>query len=81
MRPIAFDSAASIARRIARGEFSARDALDYFLDRQRRLHPALNAIVATNLAQARRQAGAIDRAIARGERPGPLARVPLKGKE
>ena len=46
MRPIAFDSAASIARRIARGEFSARDALDYFLERQRRLHPSLNAIVA-----------------------------------
>lgn len=81
MRPIAFDSAASIARRIARGEFSARDALDYFLDRQRRLHPALNAIVATDLAKARRQAGAIDRAIARGERPGPLAGVPMTVKE
>ncbi len=81
MRQIAFDSAASIARRIARGEFSARDALEYFLDRQQRLHPSLNAIVVTDVARARRQAGAIDRAIARGDRPGPLAGVPMTVKE
>jgi amidase len=81
MRQIAFDSATSIARRIARGEFGARDALEYFLERQQRLHPALNAIVVTDIAKARRQAGAIDRAIARGERPGPLAGVPMTVKE
>ena len=81
MREIAFDSAASIARRIARGEFSARDALEYFLDRQKRLHPSLNAIVATDIPKARRRAGAIDAALARGERPGPLAGVPMTVKE
>lgn len=81
MREIAFDSAASIARRIARGEFSARDALEYFLDRHKRLHPSLNAIVATDIPKARRRAGAIDAALARGERPGPLAGVPMTVKE
>ena len=81
MREIAFDSAASIARRIARGEFSARDALEYFLDRHQRLHPSLNAIVATDIPKARRRAGAIDAALARGERPGPLAGVPMTVKE
>jgi amidase len=76
-----FDSALSIARRVRRGMLRARDALEFTLERQQRLHPALNAIVVTDVAKARRQATAIDRAIARGEAVGPLAGVPMTVKE
>jgi len=81
MRSIAFASAGGIARQIARGALRARDALEFFLDRQQRLHPTLNAVVVTDLPTAHRQANAIDRAIARGERIGPLAGVPMTVKE
>jgi amidase len=79
--PVHHLSAVALARRIGSGSLSAVDALDHMLERQKALHPRLNAIVVTDLAAARKAARAIDRALRRGERPGPLAGVPMTVKE
>ena len=76
-----YASATSLARGIASGRTRAIDALEACLERQGRLHGELNAIVVTDLDRARREARAIDRAMRRGERPGPLAGVPMTVKE
>ncbi len=76
-----FLSAAAVARRIRNGSLRAADALESALERQKALHSRLNAVVVTDLAAARKAARAIDRAIRRGERPGPLAGVPMTVKE
>ena len=81
MTALHFLPAAAIARRIRSGSLSAADALESALERQQALHGHLNAVVVTDLAAARKAARAIDRAIGPGERPGPLAGVPMTVKE
>jgi Asp-tRNA(Asn)/Glu-tRNA(Gln) amidotransferase A subunit family amidase len=51
------------------------------LDRIARLDPAINAVVALRAEAAHREAETIDAAIARGERVGPLAGVPVLVKD
>lgn len=77
----AFFSARALARRIRSGKLRAVDALELFVERYRRHNPALNAVIATDLAQARKTARATDRLIRRGGNPGPLAGVPMTVKE
>jgi amidase len=74
-------SGRQLAARIRRGEVSSLEALDALAARLARLGPAINAVVATDLPRARRQARAADRARARGERLGPLHGVPMTVKE
>jgi amidase len=74
-------SGRQLAAKIRRGELSAVEALDAFAERIRRLNPAINAIVATDLPRARRRAAAADRARAKGARLGPLHGVPMTVKE
>ncbi len=81
MTALHFLPAAAIARRIRNGSLRAADALESALERQQALHGRLNAVVITDLAAARKAARAIDRALKRGERPGPLAGVPMTVKE
>ena len=81
MTPLHFLPAAAIARRIRNGSLRAADALESVLERQQALHPRLNAVVVTDLPAARKAARAIDRALRRGEQPGPLAGVPMTVKE
>ncbi len=77
----AFLSARVLARRIRSGALSAADALEMYVERQQHLNPRLNAIIATDLANARKTARATDRLIKRGSNPGPLAGVPVTVKE
>jgi len=77
----AFLSARALARRIRSGALSAVDALDMYVERHQRLNPRLNAVIATDLANARKTARATDRLIKRGGNPGPLAGVPMTVKE
>jgi amidase len=77
----AFLSARALARRIRSGALSAVDALDMYVERHQRLNPRLNAIIATDLANARKTARATDRLIKSGRNPGPLAGVPMTIKE
>ncbi len=76
-----FPSARSIAESIRTGERSARSVLDEHLarinERENEVH-AFNLVLAE---QAASSADEIDRRIARGENPGPLAGVPVALKD
>lgn len=73
--------ATRIADAVAAGRTSAAAVLEAHLDRRDRLNPDLAAITATRDDDARRDAVAVDDAVARGRPPGPLAGVPVTVKE
>ncbi len=59
---------------------SAREAAQAALDRLDKVNPRINAVVDHRPEDVLAQADAVDRAIARGEDPGPLAGVPVTVK-
>jgi fatty acid amide hydrolase len=79
--PLVQLGAAELARRIARKEVSSVEVLDAHLRRIEQVNPQLNAIVVPRYDDARREAEAADRAVAAGERLGPLHGVPFTAKE
>ena len=76
-----FGSAAQLARAVRSGAVSATELLQAYLARVDRLNPAINAIVVDDRAAALKHARAADRALAKGERLGPLHGVPMTVKE
>jgi aspartyl-tRNA(Asn)/glutamyl-tRNA(Gln) amidotransferase subunit A len=78
---IAFLPAAEIARRVRAKAMSAREVTEATLARIDRLQPRLNCFITVSHERARADAAEIDRKIARGEDPGPLAGVPLSVKD
>ena len=78
---LGFLDAGRLAGKIAAGEIGARELLEHFLARVERFNPKLNAIVVPDDARARARADAADRALARGERWGPLHGLPMTIKE
>jgi aspartyl-tRNA(Asn)/glutamyl-tRNA(Gln) amidotransferase subunit A len=70
-----------IAERVRNKEVSAREVIDETLKRMDGANVALNAFTVIDRRGARKQADAIDEAIARGEDPGPLAGVPIGVKD
>lgn len=74
-------AAIDVAAAVRAGRWSAVDVFDRFVGRIEQHNPALNALVAERLGAARRDAQAIDEAVARGEDPGPLAGLPFTTKE
>jgi amidase len=66
---------------LAAKKVSARELLDAHVARKDALHQKLNAIVATDLERARRDADAVDQARARGDALGPLAGIPMTIKD
>ena len=81
MLDMPFRSATALAAEIKRKTISASELLELFLKRVEAYNPALNAIVAMNLPEARARARAADEALARGEDWGPLHGVPMTVKE
>ncbi|RQR42368.1 MULTISPECIES: amidase family protein [unclassified Burkholderia] len=73
-------SATEIAKRVRQREVSAREVADAALARLEAVNPAINAVVEHRPDDVRRQADEIDRTIARGDDPGPLAGVPVTVK-
>jgi AtzE family amidohydrolase len=73
-------SALEIARGVRGGSLRAADVLAATLERIDALDPDINAFTARVDAQARRDASAIDDAVAAGHDPGPLAGVPFAVK-
>ena len=73
-------SATELAGLVRARKVSAREAADAALARLDAVNPRINAIVEHRPDHVRQQADAIDRAIARGEDPGPLAGVPVTVK-
>jgi aspartyl-tRNA(Asn)/glutamyl-tRNA(Gln) amidotransferase subunit A len=76
-----FASLAELAATLARGEASALELAESYLDRIRRLNPALNAYVHVDENLARRHARAADERRASGLRLGPLDGVPIALKD
>ena len=74
-------AATELAGLVARRGVSAREVVDAHLTRIERLNPRLNAIVTLVEDQARADADAADRALARGERLGPLHGLPVAHKD
>jgi Asp-tRNA(Asn)/Glu-tRNA(Gln) amidotransferase A subunit family amidase len=73
--------AREIVRRIAGRELSAVAAVDHFVTRLHAVNPRLNAVAVDLSASARQAAADVDQAIARGEKLGPLAGLPVTIKE
>jgi len=79
--PLHYRSAKDLAGMIRKKQIGALELLDHFLDRVEKYNPKLNAIVWQDEPGARKQARAIDRAIAKGTAKGPLLGVPMSIKE
>ncbi|HXO41650.1 MAG TPA: amidase family protein [Thermoanaerobaculia bacterium] len=73
--------AEELARRIRGGEVSAAAALASALERTARVEPLVHAYLEIFEEAARARAGEIDRSVAAGKDPGPLAGVPVALKD
>ncbi|HEV3078061.1 MAG TPA: Asp-tRNA(Asn)/Glu-tRNA(Gln) amidotransferase subunit GatA, partial [Thermoanaerobaculia bacterium] len=73
--------AEELARRIRGGEVSAAAALASALERTARVEPLIHAYLEIFEEAARVRAGEIDRSVAAGQDPGPLAGVPVALKD
>ncbi len=74
-------SATELASKIASGEVLAADALEAVISKYELLNPEINAVVVTQLDEARQRATAADEARALGEIWGPLHGIPMTVKE
>jgi aspartyl-tRNA(Asn)/glutamyl-tRNA(Gln) amidotransferase subunit A len=70
-----------LAERVRAGELSARKLLELSLARIERIDPQLNAVWFIDHERAQAGAAEIDRRVAAGEDPGPLAGIPMGVKE
>ena len=75
------ESARQIRDRIAAREISSRDVVAHCVDRIRTADPTIRAFLRHDLDRALAQAEAIDRRLAAGESPGPLAGLPMAVKD
>jgi Asp-tRNA(Asn)/Glu-tRNA(Gln) amidotransferase A subunit family amidase len=74
-------SAREIAARIAARELSATEVVAHFVARLKAVNGALNAVTADLSESAYAAAANVDKALARGEKLGPLAGLPVTIKE
>ncbi|WP_228484739.1 amidase [Microbacterium cremeum] len=74
-------TAVGIATAVRRREITAVAVTEAHLERIGRLNPRLNALTVVFAERARREAAAVDAALAAGRDPGPLAGVPVSVKE
>ena len=81
MSDLIFASATRLRDRIRGREISSREVVDAYLERIEAVNPKLNAVVALRADEARREADAADRALAKGEVAGPLHGVPMTIKD
>jgi fatty acid amide hydrolase len=74
-------SAREIAARIAARELSSAEVVEHFVARLKTVNGKLNAVTADLSESARKAAEGVDQALARGEKLGPLAGLPVTIKE
>ena len=67
MNDLTFCSATSIAAAIRTKDVSSREVVDAHLEHIQRVNPPLNAVVRVLAESARREARAVDEALARGD--------------
>lgn len=81
MLDLPFRSAKQLASLIRRKRIGCLELLDLYLGRVERHNASINAIVVTDVDAARKRARQADRALAKGDRWGPLHGVPMTIKE
>jgi amidase len=81
MHELCAKGAGELAALIAKREVSSREVIDAHLARIEEVNPHLNAIVRTLTDESRAAADGADRAVASGDRLGPLHGVPCTVKE
>ena len=81
MTDLFFRSATEVAALVRAGRLSAREMADMTLNRIEAVNPAVNAVVESCRSVALAAGAAADRAVAGGERVGPLHGVPMTIKE
>ncbi len=81
MTELHYQSATQLAAGIRSGHIGARELLEHFLKRVDQHNGAINAVVVQDRAGARGRADAADRAVAQGEKLGPLHGLPMTIKE
>lgn len=74
-------TAVELAARVRAGEVTAAELTEHALARIEAHNPTVNAFVAVDAEQARREAAAVDQLVATGADPGPLAGIPLGVKD
>ena len=74
-------SAREIAALVAARELSAAEVMEHFAARLAAVNGRLNAVAVDLSERARKAAAEVDAALARGEKPGPLAGLPVTIKE
>ena len=79
--PLVFRSATDLARLLRAGKIRAPDLLAACLDQYARHNGALNAVVVTDIARAKKAAAAADRRLRKGKPLGPFDGVPMTAKE
>jgi amidase len=77
MNTIPFRSATALAALVKQGKIGSEELLDLYLARIEKYNPRVNAVVAMDIAEARRRAKEADSALARGEVWGPLHGIPV----
>jgi amidase len=76
-----FQTAKQLASAIRKKKIGCLELLDLYLDRIATHNPALNAVIAMDVAGARKRAKAADKAVKAGKKLGPLHGVPMTLKE
>jgi amidase len=76
-----FNSATMLARAIRSGEITSLELLNLYLDRIQRYNDNINAVVALDVATARKRAAEADQALSQGQVWGPLHGVPMTVKD
>ncbi|MEJ8566295.1 amidase [Wenzhouxiangellaceae bacterium CH-27] len=80
-QPVYYSTASALARAIRSGELTSEAVVTACLERIEAVNGMLNAVVQLDGEQALAQAGAADRALARGDAAGPLHGVPMTIKD
>jgi fatty acid amide hydrolase len=73
--------AEKVCNLIAAGDLAAVDVVEHFITRATVVNTWLNAVTVELFDNARKAAAKLDKALARGEKPGPLAGLPITIKE
>jgi amidase len=81
MTELAFLPAVALAAKVRSREIGCLELLNHFIARHQKYHTAINAIVFSDIDRARERAEVADRALARGDKVGPLHGVPMTVKE
>jgi amidase len=81
MDPLHYQSAVELAALVRRKKVGCLELLDHFLARIEQYNPTLNAIIWLDKDKARKRAKAVDAALRKGKRFGPLHGVPMTIKE